>query len=1034
MLLEKWRPMRWLAAIVGVAAIAAAFVLFHDRGSPATRLLRTAASQQWRPVEARLAGFEYVPRGKNIVTADSFSGLHTVAAAVLADPHREPHTMAVATLLYGKSTEAVRALESLVAREPKNASYWSDLAAARLEDGANSDDARMSALALSATDRALALQSAQPEALFNRALALDALGLRFAAADAWRRYLEVDQRSAWAVEARERLRAAEMPTRDKAWKAAEIELARASERGDVAAVERIVRTFPQDTRASGEATYLPRWAEAFAAGDAAAARQSLTLARYIGAALRKVNGEGLLGAAVDVIDRAGDRVKIIADAYVEYGQARKDYAARKVAESVPHFIDAERGFAATGHPMELVAAYYRANALVDGGDSAGAATLATHIERRLKPSYRSLHAYVLWLRARLVNGEGRHYETLVTAARARDIFVQMREVDNAARLHTGVAAMLARLGRDRDAWQARRAALAEAAESGKWSLVETSIDAIARDEAEGPNPEIARALLNVQVAAPSALPLMRFNGLLWRAFLDAHPTGGALDSEAARDAAMHIPDPKQRAEAMDELRLASALAIEKSDPAAAESLFAEVIDYRTRNHLWSHLPAVHLHRGRVRRTMSRGDEAMQDFLHAIELTESRRESIRNETLRDAFLGQSAEAYDDLADLFVERGEWERAFEISERTRARVLVDQANRPAVRLADIVAMTPKDVVAAQYTTFATRTLLVVIERGKATHYLIDVGRAELQSLRDRLAAAILRDDATETARLSRVLYDLLIVPLRNRVSADGLLVVVPDESTYGISFAALQDAAGTYLAEKTAIAIAPTAAAIPAAQSKLAPNASQVAIIADPAFSATLFPTLARLPAARRDASSVQGQFARSATFVGEDATPRALADAARTSDVIHIAAHALSSPRDASLSLMALAPSTNESGVLYLKDVQVLRLPRRPLVVLAGCETGSLGGGKGSIRTLASAFLSAGARSVLATLWNVDDQAASAITADFYKSLAHGLTLPSALREAQLRAMRSRPQREWAGFQLHLGVEARRENSIRGSLTQ
>ena len=101
----------------------------------------------------------------------------------------------------------------------------------------------MSALALVAADQALTLQPAQAEALFNRALALEALGIRFAAADSWRRYLEVDPSSSWAVEARERQRAAEMPTRDKAWKAAETELARASDRGDVAAVERSSTAF-----------------------------------------------------------------------------------------------------------------------------------------------------------------------------------------------------------------------------------------------------------------------------------------------------------------------------------------------------------------------------------------------------------------------------------------------------------------------------------------------------------------------------------------------------------------------------------------------------------------------------------------------------------------------------------------------------------------------------------------------------------------------------------------------------------------------
>ena len=75
----------------------------------------------------------------------------------------------------------------------------------------------------------------------------------------------------------------------------------------------------------------------------------------------------------------------------------------------------------------------------------------------------------------------------------------------------------------------------------------------------------------------------------------------------------------------------------------------------------------------------------------------------------------------------------------------------------------------------------------------------------------------------------------------------------------------------------------------------------------------------------------------------------------------------------------------------------------------------------MRSLANAFLGAGSRAVLATLWNVDDERTSELTTRFYRSLATGATLPEALREAQLQARQTQPPREWAAFQIHLGVK-------------
>jgi len=998
-----------LATGVTVVVSAALLVVFFARKSPSEKLSRAADFQPWRPIEGRLTGFDYTPCPNPPQNA-SLLRMQCVAPSITTTVRPGSHKFAVATLLDGKPARATAALEALLSRDPKNTDLWSDLAVARLADGTGAADARSLALSLVAADHALSLEPTHVAALFNRAIALGALGLRFAATDAWRRYLAVDPGSAWAVEARERLVASDVPTRDEQWKHDEAALENALDRAETGEIERIITRFPLQARMAAESKYLPSWASGVLAGDTLLAQKQLTRARLIGTALEKQNGDTLLPRVIAKLREDS------AQAFRAYGLGRQDNVGRKIKESLDEFTEAERGFAASDNPMELSAAYWRANALVDLRRQQESEALAAELEPRLDPSYRSLRAHVMWLRVRHAAAKGRHYESLLVTRAAREIFEQLGEIEYAMRLRSAEAEMLRWLGRDHEAWQCRRIALAGAAESGRWNIVETAIEAIAGEEAAGSEPAIARSLLNVQIAAPSVLPLTRFNALLWRAFLDTRSNGGVPDMAPARNAMARIRDAKQREDAEDGLQLAEGLAIAERDPARAERLFSDVMDSETHVGLISTLPSIYLHRARVRRTMSKFAEAESDLHHAIELIEARRERIPDDTLRDAFLGRSEDAYEELGDLMLERGEWMDAFEISERLRARVLLDKAGRKPMRLAEIAASVPAAVTGVHYTTFPDRTLLVVIEHGRTTHHVIHVKRSEIAALRDRLSS----NPASEAD--ARRLYNLLIAPLADRVVAGRLLIIAPDEMTYAIPFAALRAPNGQFLIEQTAIAIAPAATAMASEVPTLLPNQSTVAIVADPAFSASSFPTLEHLPAARGETAALRPIFGSTIALAGESATRRALESAGRNCDVLHIAAHAFSSTRDSSLSLIALTPEPGDEGILYLEDVKSLELRGRPLVVLAGCQTGSFGKGNGSIRSLAHAFLAAGSRAVLATLWNVEDKPASELTRRFYRSLQTGTSMPQALRDAQLAAIHSRPPSEWSAFQLYLGVKS------------
>jgi CHAT domain-containing protein len=142
------------------------------------------------------------------------------------------------------------------------------------------------------------------------------------------------------------------------------------------------------------------------------------------------------------------------------------------------------------------------------------------------------------------------------------------------------------------------------------------------------------------------------------------------------------------------------------------------------------------------------------------------------------------------------------------------------------------------------------------------------------------------------------------------------------------------------------------------------------------------------------------------------------------ILHFATHGLLDPKNPKklgfyLSMVNQA-GKDEDGFITMQDVYNLRVPVS-LVVLSACRTG-LGEdvrGEGLIG-LTRGFMHAGASSVVASLWKVDDEATAELMKYFYTNmLKKGMRPAAALREAQ-NTLRQNPQwsspHYWAGFTL------------------
>jgi CHAT domain-containing protein len=173
--------------------------------------------------------------------------------------------------------------------------------------------------------------------------------------------------------------------------------------------------------------------------------------------------------------------------------------------------------------------------------------------------------------------------------------------------------------------------------------------------------------------------------------------------------------------------------------------------------------------------------------------------------------------------------------------------------------------------------------------------------------------------------------------------------------------------------------------------------------------------RLPYTREEVTGIGALFpaAKRQVYLGAAAGEQAVkAENLGQYRYVHFAAHGYIDEEKPTRSgiVLSLYNDAREDGVLQMSEVMGLRL-NADLVTLSACRTGlgKLVKGEGIIG-LTRSFFHAGARSVVVSLWNVNDLATSELMKAFYQNLNRGLAKDEALRQAKLTLMKG-GQRAW-----------------------
>jgi hypothetical protein len=289
--------------------------------------------------------------------------------------------------------------------------------------------------------------------------------------------------------------------------------------------------------------------------------------------------------------------------------------------------------------------------------------------------------------------------------------------------------------------------------------------------------------------------------------------------------------------------------------------------------------------------------------------------------------------------------------------------------------------------------------------------------------VSAAASGGDAARVDALSARLYEALLAPARAEIERAETILVVPAGELFFLPIHALgparADGSIEYLIETKRFAYLASADLLQVVAEQAASRSSVEGT--SPALVALGNPD-GSLPGATEEVAALSSIFTRAQVFTGERATIERVAGR-RTLGVpfVHFATHGRINSRDPKESYLLLAGSPGRLSVKDLiEDSHQLSFDGTRLVTLSACNT-NVGGFDPSAAygSLSRAFSQAGAPSVVASLWSVDDEATRDTMKLFYKELSAGTPKAEALRRAQLSILRDPARRHpffWAPFVL------------------
>ncbi len=380
-------------------------------------------------------------------------------------------------------------------------------------------------------------------------------------------------------------------------------------------------------------------------------------------------------------------------------------------------------------------------------------------------------------------------------------------------------------------------------------------------------------------------------------------------------------------------------------------------------------------------------------------------------------------YEEYVDALVRQGEIARAWEAIESCRAPVLAEHAtpgtgSRTSSAGARRSAGTPEAAAVLSYWLAPKRSFLFA-RTGNRVEWFALPPEATVRRLVEAYSNALLsvEDPRENRNAIGRRLYEVLIAPARRLIPPGANVLVVPDGALHELNFETLltEDDPPRYWIEEATVAVTPAVSVVSPAEPA---RARGLLVLGDPEPPSAEF---ARLPDAGVEIANIEKHFPGSLKKVitGREANPEAYHESApQRYALIHFAAHAEAN-RESPLDSAVILSRQGDAYRLYAREVLAQPLQAR-LVTISACRSAGARNYSGEgLVGFAWAFLAAGARNVIAGLWDVNDRSTAALISELYRRLAAGESPARALRSAKLTLLAHPVYRRpyyWAPFQI------------------
>lgn len=444
----------------------------------------------------------------------------------------------------------------------------------------------------------------------------------------------------------------------------------------------------------------------------------------------------------------------------------------------------------------------------------------------------------------------------------------------------------------------------------------------------------------------------------------------------------------------------------------------------------------------------------------LELFEKNRLQITDEENRNTFFANEQNVYDLAIDYAYSTGDPHLAFEYSEQSKARSLLDSMSGRATvqtrgdkavvefsgtekarRFSELQKSLPERVQVIQYAVLPDKVIIWLVTRTEIITAEKRISLPEVeQSVRTYLKLITENQDAQleQTRKASENLFNILIDPILPFLDPSKEICFVPDKSLYHLSFSSLlSPATRHYLIEDFAIFFSPSTnvflTSTKLAQQKTAALGEEKLLgIGNPAFDRREFADLPNLPDAEKEVKGIAAFYPNAKTLIGSAAYKETLLKEVTQSNIFHFAGHYIVNERFPLQSKFPLTRgSENGSGkenYLDGEDILEQKLNSVRLAILSACQTGTEGyhDGEGMFGA-ARSFLARGVPLLVASQWSVESEATSELMIKFHRyRRQQKFSTVAALRQAQIDMLHDSRRKlntpyYWAGF-LAIGGDA------------